>query len=153
MTRVSRYRLKTKVMPALRCSRLSELFGVATKAAKLGQNAKPVRMYLEFTHLSVDHSESTDGTKHNITTSSLYPKKFPLMCPTHRPEGNDSISLSDEIINCEMHISVGIMEPDNVLPKTFSSWFPAVAYRFVNWNMHRIRGDEFVKEMQVSCPE
>ena len=53
MTRVSRYQLKTKVMPALRCSRLSELFGVATKAAKLGQNAKPVRMYLEFTHLPV----------------------------------------------------------------------------------------------------
>jgi hypothetical protein len=75
--------------PALRCRRLRELFGVATKAAQLDQNAKPVREELAMTHLSVEHSEPNDGCNHHVTTSGLHPTKVPLMCATDSPEGDD----------------------------------------------------------------
>jgi hypothetical protein len=75
------------------------------------------------------------------------------MCPTHRPEGHDSVFLSDEIVNRKVHIGIGVPEPAYVLPKALPSRFPAIGHRLVRRNMHRMRGDEFVKETQVSCSE
>jgi hypothetical protein len=63
-----------KDIPALRCRRLRELCGVATKVTKLDLNAKPVREELAFTHLPVAHSEPNDGCNHHVTPSGCTPK-------------------------------------------------------------------------------
>jgi hypothetical protein len=122
---------------------------VATKIAQLDQNAQPVREELAMTHLPVEHAESTDGIEDNVTSRGLHPPKFPLMCSTDSKEDDDLLAFSDEILHREVHIGIGIMDPEHVFPKALSPRFPVGG----RGRMHRMRGDEFVKDIQVSCPE
>jgi len=68
------------------------------------------------------------------------------MCATQSPEGGDVLAFSDEIIYREEDMRESIMEPEHVFPKALSPRF-SVGNR---GRMHHMRGDQFVKNVQVS---